>query len=46
MMTAGAWQIRVAVSGDRGTGQLAVPAPTLPRSTLAMGRACACCSPA
>jgi hypothetical protein len=39
MMTAGAWQVRVAVSGDRGTGQLAVPVPTLPQSTLAMSRA-------
>jgi hypothetical protein len=36
MMSAGAWQVRVAVSGDRGAGQLAVPVPTLPRSTLAM----------
>jgi len=39
MMTAGAWQVRVAVSGDRGTGQLAIPVPTLPQSTLAMSRA-------
>ena len=39
MMTAGAWQVRVAVSGDRGPGQLAVPVPTLPKSTLAMSRA-------
>jgi hypothetical protein len=38
MMTAGAWQVRIAVSGDRGPGQLAVPVPTLPNSTLAMGR--------
>lgn len=37
MMTAGAWQVRVTVSGDRGSGQLAVPVPTLPKSTLAMG---------
>ena len=39
MMTAGAWQVRVAVSGDRGPGNLAVPVPTLPKSTLAMSRA-------
>jgi hypothetical protein len=38
MMTAGAWQVRIAVSGDRGPGQLAVPVPTLPSSTLAMSR--------
>ncbi len=42
MMTAGAWQVRVAVSGDRGPGQLAVPVPTLPNSTLAMGRGARC----
>ena len=36
MMTAGAWQVRVAVSGDRGTGELPVPVPTLPNATLAM----------
>lgn len=39
MMTAGAWQVRVAVSGDRGPGTLSAPVPTLPKSTLAMGRA-------
>ena len=39
MMTAGAWQVRIAVSGDRGPGNLAVPVPTLPQSTLAMSRA-------
>jgi hypothetical protein len=39
MMTAGAWQVRIAVSGERGPGQLAVPVPTLPKSTLAMSRA-------
>ena len=38
MMTAGAWQVRIAVAGDRGPGQLAVPVPTLPKSTLAMSR--------
>ncbi len=36
MMSAGAWQVRVFVSGDRGEGTLAVPVPTLPQSTLAM----------
>jgi hypothetical protein len=36
MMSAGAWQVRVAVTGDRGTGALAVPVPTLPQATLAM----------
>jgi len=38
MMTAGAWQVRVIVSGDRGEGVLSVPVPTLPQSTLAMTR--------
>ena len=36
MMGAGAWQVRVIVSGDRGEGTLSVPVPTLPQSTLAM----------
>ena len=36
MMTAGAWQVRVAVVGDRGAGELSVPVPTLPNATLAM----------
>jgi hypothetical protein len=36
MMTAGAWQIRVAVSSGRGSGELSVPVPTLPNATLAM----------
>ena len=36
MMSAGAWQVRVTVSGDRGEGTLSVPVPTLPQSTLAM----------
>jgi hypothetical protein len=36
MMTAGAWQVRIAVAGDRGPGQLSVPVPTLPKATLAM----------
>ena len=36
MMGAGAWQVRVMVSGDRGEGTLSVPVPTLPQSTLAM----------
>lgn len=38
MMTAGAWQVRVAVSGDRGQGSLSVPVPTMPQATLAMTR--------
>jgi hypothetical protein len=38
MMTAGAWQVRVTASGDRGSGELAVPVPTLPNATLAMSR--------
>lgn len=38
MMTAGAWQVRVMVIGDRGRGELSVPVPTLPQSTLAMTR--------
>ena len=36
MMTAGAWQVRVAVDGSRGSGVVAVPVPTLPQATLAM----------
>ena len=36
MMTAGAWQVRVTVDGDRGRGVLVVPVPTLPQTTLAM----------
>ena len=39
MMTAGAWQVRVAVTGDAGTGQLSVPVPTLPKATLEMSPA-------
>ncbi len=38
MMTAGAWQVRIAVTGDRGPGQLSVPVPTLPKATLEMSR--------
>lgn len=38
MMTAGAWQVRISVDGDRGPGQLSVPVPTLPKATLAMSR--------
>jgi len=30
MMTAGSWQVRVSAEGDRGTGTLSVPVPTLP----------------
>jgi hypothetical protein len=36
MMGAGAWQVRVTVTGDRGEGTLSVPVPTLPQQTLAM----------
>ena len=38
LMSAGAWQVRVAVTGDRGDGMLSVPVPTLPQSTLPMTR--------
>ena len=36
LMSAGAWQVRITVAGDRGDGMLSVPVPTLPQSTLAM----------
>lgn len=36
MMTAGAWEVRITVEGDQGTGTVAVPVPTLPQATLAM----------
>lgn len=36
LMSAGAWQVRVTVSGDKGEGTLSVPVPTLPKQTLAM----------
>jgi hypothetical protein len=39
MMTAGAWQVRVAVNGSRGFGVVAVPVPTLPQATLGMSPA-------
>jgi hypothetical protein len=39
LMSAGAWQVRVTVSGDRGEGTLSVPVPTLPQSTLTMSPA-------
>ena len=39
MMTAGAWQVRLSIDGDRGRGDLSIPVPTLPKSTLGMGRA-------
>ena len=38
LMSAGAWQVRVALAGDRGGGTLSVPVPTLPQSTLGMTR--------
>ena len=37
LMSAGSWQVRITVNGDRGEGTLSVPVPTLPQSTLAMG---------
>jgi hypothetical protein len=39
MMTAGAWQVRITVDGDRGSGHLSVPVPTLPQATLQMNPA-------
>lgn len=39
LMSAGAWQVRVTVNGDRGEGTLSVPVPTLPQTTLAMSMA-------
>lgn len=39
LMSAGAWQVRVTIHGDRGDGTLSVPVPTLPQTTLAMSRA-------
>jgi hypothetical protein len=36
VMTAGSWQVRVTVHGDRGDGTISVPVPTLPQTTLAM----------
>jgi hypothetical protein len=39
MMTAGAWQVRIAVTGAQGPGQTSVPVPTLPKATLAMSPA-------
>ncbi len=39
LMGAGAWQVRVSVTGDRGEGMLSVPVPTLPQSTLGMNSA-------
>jgi hypothetical protein len=38
MMSAGAWQVRVTIAGDRGEGTLSVPVPTLPQATLSMTR--------
>ena len=38
LMSAGAWQVRVTVAGERGEGMLSVPVPTLPQSTLAMSQ--------
>jgi hypothetical protein len=38
MMTAGAWQVRVIVTGESGQGTLSVPVPTMPQATLGMTR--------
>jgi hypothetical protein len=38
LMTAGAWQVRVAIAGAQGEHTLSVPVPTLPQATLAMTR--------
>jgi hypothetical protein len=38
MMSAGAWQVRVTIAGDRGEGTLSAPVPTLPQATLSMTR--------
>jgi hypothetical protein len=36
MMTAGAWQVRVMAEGAHGSGEAAVPVPTLPQATKTM----------
>ena len=36
MMSAGAWQVRIAVDGDRGAASASVPVPTLPQATMEM----------
>ncbi|MGC3959923.1 MAG: hypothetical protein QM813_18940 [Verrucomicrobiota bacterium] len=36
MMTTGSWQVRILVDGQRGSGELAVPVPTLPQNTAGM----------
>ena len=36
MMSAGSWQVRVTALGPRGTGELVVPVPALPRQTAGM----------
>lgn len=41
MMSAGSWQVRILVDGGRGSGQLAVPVPTLPKRTAGMQSALA-----
>jgi hypothetical protein len=38
MMSAGAWQIRLAADGPGGSGTAAVPVPTMPQATLQMSR--------
>jgi hypothetical protein len=39
LMTAGAWEVRITATGDRGSGTVAVPVPTLPQATLQMSHA-------
>ena len=41
MMTAGSWQVRILVDGRRGSAQLSVPVPTLPKRTAGMQSALA-----
>jgi hypothetical protein len=41
MMTAGSWQVRFLCDGPRGSGELAVPVPSLPQRTAGMQRALA-----
>lgn len=36
LMSAGAWQVRVTATGERGEGTLSVPVPALPKTTIGM----------
>jgi hypothetical protein len=38
MMESGAWQVRITIDGDRGTGQVSVPVDALASRTLSMDR--------